>query len=214
MNITEHCLALFKIIDYASSLDVRLTHLKLVDSWFHKGQKNLRCKEVAVPNFERYYAEQMVAFLLIKGYLKEDFHFTAYSTISYIKKGDRIVDETDRIIFYGARVLLLPERNEFTKKEKQAKKANEEESVYLTDSDAPPAKKVKKEKKSKTNGASSHSEQELNVSMNSSRHESSPKKKKKSKHEKTEQSMSNSPASEVGDDCVILVEGSDVIEID
>lgn len=212
MNITEHCLALFKIIEYATSLDVRLTHLKLVDSWYQKGQKNLRCKDIPVPSFERFYAEQMVAFLLIKGYLKEDFHFTAYTTISYIKKGDRIVDETDRIIFYGARVLLLPERKEFPKKEKE----NGEESVYLTDSDAPPAKKVKKEKKSKINGnnSSSHSEQESNVSMNSSRHESSPKKKNKSKHKKTQRSRSNSPASELGDDCVILVEGSDVIEID
>lgn len=251
MNIVEYCLALYKIIDCAANLDVKLTMLKLVDSWYQKGKPNLRCKDIPVPSFERYYAEQIVAFLLIKGYLKEDFHFTAYNTISYINKSGRIVNEGDRIIFYGARVLLLPEQSKIKKEISTPTKTstkNSEDCVYVTDTDAPPAKKIKKEKKSrsnentsqsehelssmtdsdvplakrvkkekkhKSNGKSSHSEMDLNVSTTSSKHESSPKKKKKSKHNKKGPSEEpDEPSPDQDDECVILVEGSDVIEID
>lgn len=215
MNITQHCLDLYKIIDNATNVDVKLTPLKLLDSWYHKGNKNLKCKDIPVPSFDRFYAEQIVAFLLIHGYLKEDFHYTAFSTICYIKKGKIFVTEEDRIIFYGARVLLLPELNKI-QKENITVKDDDLDSVTVTDSDAPPAKKIKKEKRSKSSGNSSQ-EQEMNVSMNRSKHESSPKKKKKSKHKEKRHSEStspNSPSSEKGDDCVILIEGSDVIEID
>ena len=35
--------------------------------------------------------ERLVANMLIKGYLKEDFHYTPYSTLSYLIIGDREV---------------------------------------------------------------------------------------------------------------------------
>lgn len=109
MLITEHCLDLYKIIDRAVSIDVKLTVLKLVDAWYQKGPTNLRVKEVEIPKFERYYAEQMVAYLIIKDFLKEDFHFSAYTTYSYVRKGGKLATADDRIVFYGARVLHLPE---------------------------------------------------------------------------------------------------------
>lgn len=206
MIIAEHCLTLYKILEHASNMDVKLTMLMLIDSWYHKGKSSLRVKEIPVPNFERFYAEQMVAFLIIKGYLKEDFHFTAYSTISYIKKGSKIAQENDRIVFYGARVLNLPEPIESTK--------NGDESIYVNDSDGgPPTKKIKKEKSRHSEGKSS-SEKSLDVSRSSSKSESTSKKKKRIKHEKDKHSESYSSQSEKADDCVILVEGSDVIEID
>lgn len=108
MVITEHCLDLYRIIDRAVSIDVKLTGLKLVDAWYQKGPSNLRVKEIAVPKFERYYAEQMVAFLVVKKNLREDFHFSAYTTYSYIRKGPKLATADDRITFYGARVLNLP----------------------------------------------------------------------------------------------------------
>lgn len=205
MTIAEHCLTLYKIIEHATKMDLKLTMLMLIDSWYHKGKASLRVKEIPVPNFERFYAEQMVAFLIIKDYLKEDFHFTAYSTISYIKKGSRIAQENDRIVFYGARVLDLPAIHAVSSNNGESQ-SNGNDSIYVNDSDGgPPVKKVKKEK-------SRHSESD--TSRNGSRSDSSTKKKKKSKHGKDRHSESHSSQHEKADDCVILVEGSDVIEID
>lgn len=57
----------------------------ILDIWFGKNNK-IKCK-VATPKFPREKAENILATLLIKGILKEDFHFTPYSTISYMKAG-------------------------------------------------------------------------------------------------------------------------------
>nr|CAD7441502.1 unnamed protein product [Timema bartmani] len=85
--ITEHCLSLFKIMANAASMDSRLTGQKLIDAWLGKGATNLRVRDVKVPALSREMAEMVVAHLLIEGYLKEDFHFTPYSTISYVRRG-------------------------------------------------------------------------------------------------------------------------------
>lgn len=70
---------------------------------------NLRCTNVELPTMDRYWAEQMVAFMILEKYLKEDFHFTAYNTISYIRKGPNVPKKENDILFHGARVLKLPE---------------------------------------------------------------------------------------------------------
>lgn len=202
MNITEHCLTLYKIIDHATNMDVKLTILKLIDSWYQKGKSSLRVKDIPAPTFERFYAEQMVAFLIINGHLKEDFHFSAYTTFSYIKKGTNLAKKGDQIIFYGARVLSLPVIRNLKKSGGATSNG---------DSDAPPAKKVKKEKPWNSDGNSS-SNNVLDVSRGSSKNDSSSKKKKKREHERKRDPDSSS--SEKADDCVILVEGSDIIEID
>nr|CAD7393695.1 unnamed protein product [Timema cristinae] len=85
--ITEHCRSLFKIMANAASMDSRLTGQKLIDAWLGKGATNLRVRDVKVPALSREMAEAVVAHLLIEGYLKEDFHFTPYSTISYVRRG-------------------------------------------------------------------------------------------------------------------------------
>nr|CAD7569094.1 unnamed protein product [Timema californicum] len=85
--ITEYCRSLFKIMANAASMDSRLTGQKLIDAWLGKGATNLRVRDVKVPALSREMAEAVVAHLLIEGYLKEDFHFTPYSTISYVRRG-------------------------------------------------------------------------------------------------------------------------------
>lgn len=72
---------------------------------------NLRSPNVEIPTMDRYWAEQIVAFMILEKYLKEDFHFTAYSTISYIRKGPNVPKKEDDILFHGARVLKLPEKD-------------------------------------------------------------------------------------------------------
>lgn len=206
MNITEHCLALYQIIEHATNMDEKLTMLKLIDSWYKKGKTSLRLKDIPAPTFERFYAEQMVAFLIIKGYLKEDFHFSAYATFSYIRKGKKVIDKDDRVVFYGARVLMLPD----FKKNANTSVSNGEESICLSDSDAPLVKRVKKEKKPKSKNSEENSFNESNISTSSS----STKKRKKTKSHKEPHSAMDSSECDKADDCVILVEGSDVIEID
>lgn len=203
MNIAEHCLSLYKIIDHASSLDIKLTFLKLVDAWFGKGMKNLRVKGIAVPDFERFYAEQMITLLLIKEYLKEDFHFSAFKTFSYIKKGSKVARTSDRIIFYGARVLNLPEIDE--------KQWYDDDCFFVSTEIQPPAKKVKKEKYRKSDEKSQR-EKSVDTSFNGSADEMmnvSKSSKKKRKSEKHQQHKLDSSA-----DRKILVDTSDIIEID
>ncbi|XP_046406879.1 ATP-dependent DNA helicase Q1-like isoform X2 [Ischnura elegans] len=92
VNITSYCRTLYKVISNAAGLDVKVTAQKLVDAWLGKGATNLRLKGVSPPAISREQAEAIVAYLLIEGYFQEDFHFTAYSTISYIKRGPRAVE--------------------------------------------------------------------------------------------------------------------------
>ncbi|KAG4069080.1 hypothetical protein HA402_008391 [Bradysia odoriphaga] len=109
IDITNHIFDLYAIIENAEGVDSKLTGTKLIDAWYKKGPVNLRCTNIELPKLDRYWAEQIVAFMILEKYLKEDFHFTAYNTISYIRKGPNVPKKEDDILFHGARVLKLPE---------------------------------------------------------------------------------------------------------
>ncbi|XP_023952759.2 ATP-dependent DNA helicase Q1-like [Bicyclus anynana] len=104
ISLELHCKTISSIIDNAERQDTKLTAQKLLDAWFLKGPVILRHKGKE-PNFSRTIGEDVIAFLLVEGYLIEDFHFTAYSTISYIKKGPNM-DSIDDANF----VLKMPVR--------------------------------------------------------------------------------------------------------
>lgn len=89
ISLESHLLTLASIIENAAKQDVKLTAQKLLDAWFCKGPVNLRHKGKE-PNFSRQMGEDVLAYLLVEGFLEEDFHFTAYTTISYLKKGPNI----------------------------------------------------------------------------------------------------------------------------
>lgn len=110
MDLLPHYISLLQIIDKASATDTKLTALKLLDAWFGKGPKAQRSDQTA-PNIDRTYAEQIVAYLIIHDYLREDFHYTAFSTNSYIIKGPRI-PEDEEIQFQPARIYDLPDIDE------------------------------------------------------------------------------------------------------
>lgn len=86
VELKDHCRTLTSIIENALNQDTKLTAQKLLDAWFLKGPVNLR-HNGKEPNFSRILGEDVIAYLIIEGYLEEDFHFTAYSTISYLKNG-------------------------------------------------------------------------------------------------------------------------------
>ncbi|CRL07154.1 CLUMA_CG020147, isoform A [Clunio marinus] len=104
-NITSHYRTLLRIIENARGMDIKLTALKLVDAWFHKGPTKLRL-EISPPAIDRNLGEQIVAFLIINHFLEEDFHYTAYNTISYIKKGSKSTQ--DEIDYQPSRICELP----------------------------------------------------------------------------------------------------------
>lgn len=64
---------------------------KLVDLFLGKGSTKQRVQEATVTGLPRETAENIVAYLLVDGFLKEDFHFTPYSTLSYIVPGMSVV---------------------------------------------------------------------------------------------------------------------------
>lgn len=88
-NVTAHCRDLVKILKQAEDLNEKLTPLKLIDSWMGKGAAKLRVAGVAPPKLPREDLEKIIAHLLLQQYLKEDYSFTAYATISYLKIGPK-----------------------------------------------------------------------------------------------------------------------------
>jgi len=60
----------------------------LLDTWFGKGPKKNLSFDVKCPVFSRTQAEIILGELILQNYLTEDFQYTPYSTISYLKKGN------------------------------------------------------------------------------------------------------------------------------
>jgi len=89
VDVTQYARQLLAVLHQASSADQRVTGLKLVEAWLGKGSVALRVPGGVVPKLSRGDAEQVVINLLLNGYLREDFHFTPYSTISYLLPGSR-----------------------------------------------------------------------------------------------------------------------------
>ncbi|XP_053922800.1 ATP-dependent DNA helicase Q1 isoform X2 [Cuculus canorus] len=89
MDITGYCRDLVKILEQAENMSEKLTPLKLIDAWSGKGVSKFRVAEVTPPKHPREELERIIAHLLLQQYLKEDFSFTAFATISYIKIGPK-----------------------------------------------------------------------------------------------------------------------------
>lgn len=105
-DITNYCLDILKILQQAASLAERVTAIKLVDAWCGKGQPSLRMRDVEAPDLSREDCERVIVDLLLEGVLREDFHFTPYSTISYLLPGPkaRLVQAAGKRIFMDFRL--------------------------------------------------------------------------------------------------------------
>ncbi|KFB37733.1 ATP-dependent DNA helicase Q1 [Anopheles sinensis] len=93
VDILGHFGQLKRVLAKASMQQMKLTGLRLVDAWLHKGPTFLRLSEPPPP-YERVIAEQVVAFLIINQHLKESFTYTPYATLSYLTLGLPIVGST------------------------------------------------------------------------------------------------------------------------
>ena len=85
--MTSSCKDVVKLLNHAGSTNQRVTAPKVLDAWYGKGTPSLRVKDVKVPGVAREKAERILAHMLLEGFIKEDFHFTAYSTICYLVPG-------------------------------------------------------------------------------------------------------------------------------
>ncbi|KAJ1164916.1 hypothetical protein NDU88_005348 [Pleurodeles waltl] len=90
IDITGYCKDLVKILQQAEKMEEKLTPLKLIDAWLGKGPSKLRVASVAPPKLKRDEMERVIVHLLLDSYLREDFSFTAYATISYLKTGPKV----------------------------------------------------------------------------------------------------------------------------
>ncbi|KAK7098730.1 ATP-dependent DNA helicase Q1-like [Littorina saxatilis] len=88
-DVTRLCQDVIKILNNAAATNQRVTAPKVLDAWYNKGAPTLRVKEVKVASVSRDKAERILAHMLLEGYIREDFHFTAYSTICYLLPGSR-----------------------------------------------------------------------------------------------------------------------------
>lgn len=175
-------------------------------SRYNKGPSNLRSPDVKTPSLERYFVEQIIVFMILEKYLKEDFHFTAYSTISYIRKGPNVPKNDVDILFHGARVFKLPESGDLWDKDDstdfgttpKSKKKQKRRSVTengCDDSNATSSKKKRKTKitDSSPNGStSSAASRKLHLESNCS-----PKKLTKNSVSKSKELISTSHAIEM-----------------
>ena len=94
IDISEFAEAVLKILARAKDGDLKMTALKLVEALRGRGASNLKLTDWKPPKNianDKNHAENIVAHLLMENYIKEDFHFTPYNTISYLESGSRPV---------------------------------------------------------------------------------------------------------------------------
>ncbi|KAM3588131.1 uncharacterized protein V6R79_022252 [Siganus canaliculatus] len=86
VDITQHAQQVVQIVELATSMEEKLTPLKLVEAWMGKGPAKRR-KMIQTTTLPRLQAETVIVRLLLQEYLKEDFSFTPYATYFYVKLG-------------------------------------------------------------------------------------------------------------------------------
>ncbi|XP_055628095.1 ATP-dependent DNA helicase Q1-like [Toxorhynchites rutilus septentrionalis] len=132
-DITPHYQTLLAILRRAETLQTKLTALKLVDAWYHKGSPKNRL-ETPPPLMDRYIGEQIVAFLIVNDFLKEEFQYNVYTTLSYIVKGSNFAPDSG-IRFRPARVLRVPKDSlKSTMSNRRREPASDEDISFVSES--------------------------------------------------------------------------------
>ncbi|XP_015909051.1 ATP-dependent DNA helicase Q1 [Parasteatoda tepidariorum] len=97
-NAAKECQVIYDILEHCNRLDERLTSQKLIDIWQGKGSPKSRPPGYTPTSLSRESCERIVALLLLDSYLIEEFHFTPYSTISYINTGSRTLPSNKELL--------------------------------------------------------------------------------------------------------------------
>jgi len=86
-DVSECCRALIEIVEQAQAKEKRLTALKVVDALQGRRAGHSSSSRVPVQSYSSEKCERVLVHALLEGVLKEEFHFTPYSTISYMGLG-------------------------------------------------------------------------------------------------------------------------------
>ncbi|KAM9704800.1 ATP-dependent DNA helicase Q1 isoform 1-T3 [Menidia menidia] len=164
VDITLHAKQVVQILELATSMDEKLTPLKLVEAWTGKGPAKRR-KMIQTTTMPRQQAEAVIVRLLLQGYLREDFSFTPYTTYFYVKLGRKapLLKTPTHTLKMKMRA---PEAGPAV--DASAPKASEEEEVTfdpsVTENSQPPAPKQKLLKEQRN--LSKRQEKRLYISQN------------------------------------------------
>ena len=85
-DVSECCRALIEVVEQAQAKEKRLTALKVVDA-LQGGRHRRSSSHAQVQSSSGEKCERILVHALLEGVLKEEFHFTPYSTISYMGLG-------------------------------------------------------------------------------------------------------------------------------
>ncbi|QQP51705.1 ATP-dependent DNA helicase [Caligus rogercresseyi] len=98
MEVTNAAKEVLDVLRRGEEEEVNLTACKLIDSLMGKGSKGLsRSKKLPKP-WNRVNTSLLITKLLIDGLIKESFHFTPYSTISYLKLNRGVRPKREHIL--------------------------------------------------------------------------------------------------------------------
>ena len=88
-DVTALCRDVITILRHNATGKHRVTALKVLEACQGRGARVHRAPGVKATTLPRHDLERLLVHLLLEGYVREDFHFTAYSTISYLLPGRR-----------------------------------------------------------------------------------------------------------------------------
>ncbi|CAG9855175.1 unnamed protein product [Phyllotreta striolata] len=135
-NITEPALDLIKIIEFANSKEIKVTLNKLINAWFQSGNKEIRPPNITKPKCTKQMGEYIIGYLIYKEYFVVEKGFTLYTTVGYIQRGNKKINNTTKILMPSKEIINYP-----------ISTTTEIQEVIIiteeTESDKPPTKKQK-----------------------------------------------------------------------
>merc|ERR1711892_360117 len=93
VDVTDYAEAAVGILIAAAPKEIRVTAIKLVEALQGRGANNAKLAGWKGGPLKKDQVEQVVAWLLVEGYLQEDMHYTPYNVISYLVPGHRQVKQ-------------------------------------------------------------------------------------------------------------------------
>jgi len=93
VDVTDYAEAAVGILIAAAPKEIRVTAIKLVEALQGRGANNTKLAGWKGGPLKKDQVEQVVAWLLVEGYLQEDMHYTPYNVISYLVPGHRQVKQ-------------------------------------------------------------------------------------------------------------------------
>jgi len=149
VNLIEEARAIVQVLEKQSLKDKskRITANKLAELSFEEIKKISTTHKLSL-----YDVERLIINMIMKNYLKEDFHFTPYATICYVIK-DALSSELDNHQYFYMRLSDLTEEKtsdaspKSSSKSSKSKKAIADGCVVLSDDDDGYAKSAKRVRK-------------------------------------------------------------------